>query len=116
MVAVVAFSGGCATSGSKTLAETGGKQWYKGNTHTHTLWSDGDAAPEWVVSWYKENGYDFLSLTDHNVVLHGHREYAVGPDSKLTPEHVDLLKEKFGASSVSTRSKGDGTAAAEPGQ
>ena len=25
------------------------KRWYKGNTHTHTLWSDGDAAPELVV-------------------------------------------------------------------
>jgi hypothetical protein len=103
------MASGCATSGStKTLAETGKKQWYKGNTHTHTLWSDGDAAPEWVVAWYKEHGYDFLSLTDHNVVLHGDKSYSVGSDSKLTPARVDLLKEKFGTSTVRTRTKKNG--------
>ena len=45
--------------------------WYKGNLHTHTFWSDGDEFPENVVKWYKENGYDFLALTDHNVILEG---------------------------------------------
>ena len=29
-------------------------KWYKGNTHTHTWWSDGDSPPETVVKWYKE--------------------------------------------------------------
>ena len=33
-------------------------EWYRGNMHTHSLWSDGDAAPEAVVAWYKANGYD----------------------------------------------------------
>ncbi len=47
--------------------------WIKGNMHTHTFWSDGDEFPEIVVKWYKENGYDFLALTDHNVVLEGER-------------------------------------------
>ena len=40
--------------------------WYKGNTHTHTLNSDGDSTPDEVVRWYRENGYNFLVLTDHN--------------------------------------------------
>jgi hypothetical protein len=40
--------------------------WYKGNTHTHTLNSDGDSTPEDVVRWYREHGYQFLVLTDHN--------------------------------------------------
>ena len=40
--------------------------WYKGNTHTHTLNSDGDSTPDEVVRWYREHGYDFLVLTDHN--------------------------------------------------
>jgi len=31
--------------------------WYKGNTHTQTLWSDGDAAPEFAADWYKSHGY-----------------------------------------------------------
>ncbi len=47
--------------------------WVKGNLHTHTFWSDGDEFPESVVQWYKENGYDFLALTDHNVILEGER-------------------------------------------
>ena len=40
--------------------------WYKGNTHTHTLNSDGDSTPDEVVRWYREHGYHFLVLTDHN--------------------------------------------------
>jgi len=41
-------------------------QWYKGNTHTHTLNSDGDSTPDDVVRWYREHGYRFLVLSDHN--------------------------------------------------
>ena len=44
----------------------GNLNWYKGNIHTHTDQSDGDASPEEVVSWYREHGYDFLVLSDHN--------------------------------------------------
>ena len=43
-------------------------RWYKGNLHTHTLWSDGNHFPEMVVDWYASRGYDFLALTDHNIV------------------------------------------------
>lgn len=41
-------------------------RWYKGNIHTHTTESDGDAEPAKVVSWYRRHGYDFLVLSDHN--------------------------------------------------
>ncbi|ODT04431.1 MAG: hypothetical protein ABS52_05185 [Gemmatimonadetes bacterium SCN 70-22] len=40
--------------------------WYKGNTHTHTLNSDGDSSPDDVARWYREHGYHFLVLSDHN--------------------------------------------------
>ena len=40
--------------------------WFKGNLHTHTTESDGDAEPEEVVRWYRRHGYDFLVLSDHN--------------------------------------------------
>ena len=43
------------------------KHWFKGNLHTHTLNSDGDSAPLDVARWYKDNGYQFLVLSDHNV-------------------------------------------------
>ena len=42
-------------------------QWFKGNTHTHTLESDGDSTPDDVTRWYREHGYNFLVLSDHNV-------------------------------------------------
>jgi hypothetical protein len=41
-------------------------RWYKGNLHTHTLNSDGDSTPFEVATWYREHGYQFLILTDHN--------------------------------------------------
>lgn len=41
-------------------------RWYKGNTHTHTINSDGDSTPDEVVRWYRDHGYNFLVLTDHN--------------------------------------------------
>jgi hypothetical protein len=44
-----------------------GKQWFKGNTHTHTTMSDGDSPPEVVAKWYKDHDYRFLVLSDHNV-------------------------------------------------
>lgn len=40
--------------------------WFKGNLHTHTLNSDGDSTPDDVVRWYREHGYNFVTLTDHN--------------------------------------------------
>jgi hypothetical protein len=45
--------------------------WWKGNLHTHSLWSDGDDYPEMIVEWYKTNDYNFLALSDHNVLLQG---------------------------------------------
>ncbi|MFO7693672.1 MAG: CehA/McbA family metallohydrolase [Vicinamibacterales bacterium] len=48
--------------------EAGPLKWFKGNTHTHTLNSDGDSTPDDVVRWYREQRYHFLFLTDHNVV------------------------------------------------
>jgi hypothetical protein len=38
----------------------------KGNIHTHTTVSDGDRAPEHVYAWYRDHGYNFLAVTDHN--------------------------------------------------
>jgi hypothetical protein len=39
--------------------------WYRGNTHTHTVNSDGDSTPQAVARWYREHGYQFLVITDH---------------------------------------------------
>ncbi len=40
--------------------------WYKGNTHCHTLHSDGDEYPRRVIRWYRDHEYNFVVITDHN--------------------------------------------------
>ena len=44
------------------------KRWYRGNLHCHTTQSDGDLAPADVILKYKNLGYNFLALTDHDVL------------------------------------------------
>jgi len=41
-------------------------RFHKGNLHTHSLESDGDAEPAAVYRWYREHGYQFVAITDHN--------------------------------------------------
>jgi hypothetical protein len=55
-----------ATRGQSPPAAAAATRWFKGNTHTHTLNSDGDSTPDEVVRWYREHGYQFLVLSDHN--------------------------------------------------
>lgn len=73
------------------------KKWYKGNTHTHTLNSDGDSTPDEVARWYREHGYHFLVLTDHNFLtnvdalnaLHGADEqYLIIPGEEVTDKYA----------------------------
>lgn len=47
--------------------------WYRGNLHTHSFWSDGDDFPEAITQWYVDNGYQFLTISDHNTIADGQR-------------------------------------------
>jgi len=68
---LAAVAVGCASAPSRPVARFDVPHWvgtwYKGNTHAHTTESDGDSSPEYVAQWYKDHGYDFLVLSDHNV-------------------------------------------------
>jgi len=44
------------------------KPWLRGNLHTHTTNSDGPCSPERTVEIYAAGGYDFLAITDHDVI------------------------------------------------
>jgi hypothetical protein len=59
-------AGRAAARGQNSQGSAAALHWYKGNTHTHTLNSDGDSTPDDVVRWYREHGYRFLVLSDHN--------------------------------------------------
>ncbi len=79
LLVLCATCGGVAGGGSSAGSSRGtarfetvdfrSGRWFKGNTHTHTLESDGDSPPEVVINWYKNHGYNFLVLSDHNVFV-----------------------------------------------
>lgn len=64
-LALLLIAVSAATTPARQESAASGR-WYKGNTHTHTLNSDGDSTPDEVVRWYREHGYAFVILTDHN--------------------------------------------------
>jgi hypothetical protein len=45
-----------------------GENWYRGNLHMHSLWSDGNVFPEDAAAWYRDHGYQFVCLSDHQVL------------------------------------------------
>ena len=47
-------------------------QFWRGNLHTHSTLSDGVLSPEEVCRRYRDEGYDFLALTDHFIGLYGY--------------------------------------------
>jgi len=87
-------SGESTPQNAQVLAADGTLRWFKGNVHTHTLWSDGDDYPEMVALWYKEHGYDFLSFSDHNTLLN--REVWSDPlKNKGGQKALEKLKSRF---------------------
>lgn len=70
---LLAVSLGVASSADETIPANPKPQWFKGNLHTHTLWSDGNDFPDMVAEWYRSHGYNFLALSDHNVLSEGQR-------------------------------------------
>lgn len=82
-------------------------RWFKGNTHTHTLWSDGDGAPEKVSAWYRDQDYDFLVLSDHNILSEGERWFPVSEDGtkRLKPGELEELVTMFGKDAVQLRER-----------
>ncbi len=79
---------------AQTLQAADSLKWYRGNIHTHSLWSDGDDYPEMIAVWYKEHGYDFLCFTDHNILptIERWTEPAKNKGGQLA---YDKLKQRF---------------------
>lgn len=87
----------------------------RGNLHTHTDQSDGDSPPADVLNWYAENGYDFLSLTDHDKLTRADAPAGLIelPGVELTsvakrwrqrvPIHVNLICARRAAAGVKER-------------
>lgn len=44
-------------------------EWLRGNIHTHTTISDGEHSLEAVLAAYEEREYDYLAISDHDVLV-----------------------------------------------
>ncbi|MBT3296068.1 MAG: PHP domain-containing protein [Verrucomicrobia bacterium] len=66
LLAIPALCAVLLASGCVSMRPSQAKQWFRGNTHAHTIRSDGDSAPEVVAKWYHDHNYNFLVITDHN--------------------------------------------------
>jgi hypothetical protein len=76
--------------------------WWKGNLHTHSLWSDGDDYPEMVAAWYRGHGYNFLAVSDHNT-LQIHDRWIDPASKKGGSPALDKYLARFGADWVEQR-------------
>lgn len=86
---------------SQTPASDSETRWYKGNTHTHTLNSDGDSTPDEVVRWYREHGYQFLVLTDHNFLTSVDALNALhGADEQFLVIKGEEVTDRFGKKAI----------------
>lgn len=89
------------------------QQW-KGNLHTHSVWSDGTDYPEMIAAWYVDHGYDFVSLTEHDLLPEGNRWVDINaPDAGWPPRNASARRalpgyiERFGSDWVQQHTEGE---------
>ena len=105
--ALLVFAGSQIQAADDALSAAAAPRWWKGNLHTHTFWSDGDDFPDMVADWYRAHDYNFLALSDHNVLSQGIRWEK---ESKLTKKAgTDVVSKyvaRFGDAWVERRGEG----------
>lgn len=86
-------------------------RWWKGNLHTHSLWSDGNDFPEMIADWYRQRGYNFLALSDHNILSEGEKWMKLSAiDNRNAKDALPKYLARFGRPWVQTRgSRADGS-------
>ena len=95
-------------SGPQNTDTSPSTNWYKGNLHTHSLWSDGDDYPEMILQWYKDHDYHFLGLSDHNILQEGDKWVPVANNPIRQKAYRDYLQ-KWGTDWVEQREDSAGT-------
>lgn len=93
-------------SATAATAATPAPQWFKGNLHTHSLWSDGNDFPEMIADWYQRQGYNFLALSDHNLLSEGDKWIDEAKAAKRGAiGGFDRYLKRFGTAWVETRER-----------
>lgn len=88
--------------------------WYRGQLHAHSNWSDGRHFAEYAVTAYRDRGYRFLCLSEHN-------RFATDPDDwrevyeeegawppKITYSSLEECIARFGRQNVDVRTTAEG--------
>ena len=97
---------GCWILCDTSWSQESSTQWYRGNLHTHSFWSDGNDFPEMITKWYVDHGYHFLALTDHNVLSQGERWMDLAAiEQRAGKSAMDKYLAEFGDEWVQTREK-----------
>ena len=79
-------------------------RWWKGNLHTHSLWSDGEHFPEMIMDWYKSHGYHFLALSDHNILADHERWIDLDEGANRRKAYAEYLQ-RFGPEWIEARTR-----------
>lgn len=58
-------------------------RWFLGALHTHTVHSDGTIGPLDLLRRFRDGGFDFVAITDHNNTTHRAEMIRRDPDSTL---------------------------------
>lgn len=96
----------------QTPCAAGDLEWYRGQLHDHTYWSDGRAFPEQVVDAYKQRGYQFMCISDHNTFAEKAGEWrpVMAEEGDWPPDVTqaifDAYVHAFGKDWVETRTDG----------
>lgn len=107
---------GMGTADTHSHAHAGERAatWWKGNLHTHSLWSDGEDYPEMIAAWYRDHGYHFVAFTEHDMLQEGERWLDINaPDDGWPPRNESArralqgYRAQFGSDWVDEREEGE---------
>lgn len=122
-LSVVAHDGclQAAETGCMLPSKAPAARWYKGNTHAHVisllrgLLPHGDSGAVTVAKWYRNHGYQFLAITDHNRLVDPHSarlqalqgpNFLLIPGVEITSDYMLWGSDQHGARSIHTTALG----------
>lgn len=102
-VLLLTIVAGCSDQGASDATDS---EWVRGNLHTHSFWSDGDDFPESILQWYRDAGYDFVAMSDHNTIAEGER-WMTFPPGGARRETAERFVRTFGPDGIEVERSGD---------
>ncbi len=72
--------------------EAQNQKYYKGKLHSNSYWSDRDEFPEIIKEWYKNEGFDFVALSDHKIIAADENWKTLPKDSTYQKGFLEYLK------------------------